>query len=206
MSSFEYNPDHANPILEAGEYDAVILDAEVSKTKKGASKMLVTLKVYDPDGLQPLVSDHITAVPFGLKRLNQLCKVTGVDFGTGIVNPKDFIAKNVHVRLKVNHDATGQYDDQNAVTAYSADQPEPEHAAGTKPKAKAKTNLIGEVAAYAHYVSKIKEQRPDVTDELLMTNWMNACDRLVSGKSKLEFEEADWIKMRAEGPAEFIPF
>ena len=207
--TFSYNPDDAVQIVDAGIYDAVVFDAKAGETKQGASKLEVILKVYDPKGVNPLVTDHIVA-PFGIKRLKQLCEACGVDFASGNLDPKDLVGKNVQVRLRVRTAPTGQFDDQNAVSAYLSDSSlavEVNTAKAGTSKAQPDTSpALDEASAYAGYVQKVREEKPDATDALLMKNFAEACNTLVPSKERAIFTEADWITVRDGGPRAFVPF
>lgn len=121
MANFSFNPSDANPVLPDGEYEAVIFNAETGTTKNGDPKLAVTLKVYEPDGRNPLVTDHIVE-PFGLRRLKRLCGATGVDFDSGEVDPSKLVGQNVRVKLRVRHD--DEYGDSNNVQGYAPDKQE----------------------------------------------------------------------------------
>lgn len=120
MSEFTYDPNEANPVLDPGRYDAVVMAAEVKDTKKGDPMLVVQVKVYDPDGIKPTVFDNITR-PYGIRRLKQLCEVTGVSFDNGSIDPQDLVGQNVVVELRIKKDPNGMYEDANAVVRYEAD-------------------------------------------------------------------------------------
>ena len=226
MTTFTYKPEDANPIVPEGIYDAVVLTAKCGTTKAGDSKIEVCLKVYDPDGVKPLVTDHVTA-PYGIRRLKQLCQATGVNFDSGKVHPLEFVGKNVRVKLRINHDDSGEYEDRNAVATYLPDDggstPNDEEAAKspaptdestqsshtpepTTPLQSGASATAGKREAWQGYRDEIRRDRPDVSAEELLAGFQDACKALLGDKSESEYTEADWSKVRDEGPIIFIPF
>ena len=197
MTKYNYNPDDALQIVPAGNYDAVVFSAKTGETKKGAPKLDMTLKVYDPKGVNPLVRDTIMS-PFGIRRLKQLCEATGVDFSGGEVDPEEFPGKNVQVRLCVRTDPTGQYDDQNSVSAYLSDDVQVISQAASAP-------TVGKREAWMGYCENVRKDVPTAKDELLADNFKAACKTLVGDKPESDYIEADWIKVREEGPKQFLP-
>ena len=206
MTNFSYNPADANPLLPDGEYDGVVFEAKRATTKSGDPKLQITVKAYGPNSVQPPVTDHIVA-PWGVRRLRQLCKATDVNFDSGEVNPADFVGKNLRVRLRVRKDESGEYDDQNEIKAYLPDAGSTASMPTTERNAPAPDDHpLDEAAAFATYVKAVKEIRPDASDEMIMQNFSAACDQLVPGKARNVFTTADWQRVVAEGPGNFIPF
>ena len=185
MSTYKYNPDDANPVLQDGEYDAVIQDAKVGETKKGDPKVQVTVKVYGPNNIRPLVHDHIIA-PYGIRRLKQLCEALGVDFDSGEVDPTKFVGRNLRVQLRTQADDA--FGDRNVVSRYLPD----------------KGDELDEATAYSAYANAVRANHADTTDDLLLKNWSSACDKL--GKPKSQFTSTDWLQVREEANSEFVPF
>lgn len=120
MSHFEYDPNEANPLLDPGRYDAVVMAADARKTKAGDPMLVLQVKVYDPNGVKPTVFDNITR-PYGVRRLKQLCEATGVPFDDGNIEAEDLRGHNIIVELRVKTDPNGVYEDSNAVTRYLPD-------------------------------------------------------------------------------------
>lgn len=228
MTAFQYNKADANPILPEGEYDAVIFRAETGQTKKGDPKLEIIIKIYDADGVRPMVTDNIVA-PFGIRRLKQLCIAVGVDFDAGEVDPSEFVGKNVRVRISVRKDDTGQYDDQNTIRKYMPDETLSTEAAtppasgpavsapstaspATSPTPAAEaatseaTTRVGKRDAWLGYCAAIRKDRPDVAEELLVQNWQDTCRAFFGDKPEEQYTDADWMKIRDEGPGKFIPF
>ena len=206
MTQFTYNTNDAVQLVQEGEYDAVIFTAKTGETKKGDPKLEITSKVYGPEGKAPLVTDNIVS-PFGIHRLKQLCEGTGVEFTKGEVNPQDFVGKNVKVKVVVEHDDTGKYDDRNGIRAYLPDDGSPAPEVVTRPETPTDQSdrSGGKLDAWKGYCDAVRAGKPDVTEELLIKNFQSACKELV-GKSEDQFTEQDWIKVRDEGPKEFVPF
>ena len=214
MSIFNYNPEDANPILPEGEYDAVILEGKTGETKKGDPKLEVTVKAYGESGVQPLVTDHIVS-PYGIRRLKRLCEATGVDFGKGEVDPAEFVGQNLRVRLRVEHDEAGQYDDRNVIAKYLPDQPAQQKTGPQKPVVSGPTEAkpnnadgpkLDEPGAYAAYAEAVRKDRPEATDSLLMQNFGEACNKLVPDKQRSKFTPEDWARVVRDGQREFVPF
>ena len=213
MTPFKYDRNDAVQLIPEGEYEAVIFDAKAGTTKKDDPKLEITSKVYGPENRTPLVTDNIVA-PYGIRRLRQLCESTGVEFNKNEVYPQEFIGKNVKVRVTVQHDDSGKYDDRNAIKAYLPDESSPAPGAVTRPESPSDQpqppptsdpSGIGRAEAWKGYCDAVRAGKPDVTEELLIKNFQSACKELV-GKSEDQFTEQDWIKVRDEGPKEFVPF
>ena len=213
MTQFTYNTNDAVQLVQEGEYDAVIFTAKTGETKKGDPKLEITSKVYGPEGKAPLVTDNIVS-PFGIHRLKQLCEGTGVEFTKGEVNPQDFVGKNVKVRVIVQHDDTGQFEDRNAIRAYLRDGGSPAPEALTRPEVptdKPPSTTVsdphrgGKAEAWKGFCDAVRADQPDTAEELLITNFKLACTDLI-GKPDDQFTEQDWIKVRDEGPKGFVPF
>ncbi|MAG17650.1 MAG: hypothetical protein CMJ21_06225 [Phycisphaerae bacterium] len=206
MTQFTYDTKDAVQIVSQGEYEAVIFSAETGKTKKGDPKLVITSKIYGPEGRSPLVTDNIVS-PYGIRRLKQLCEATGVEFNDGEVNPQDFVGKNVKVKVVVEHDDTGKYDDRNGIRAYLPDDGSPAPEVVTRPETPTDQSdrSGGKLDAWKGYCDAVRKTKPDVEDDLLIKNFQSACKDLV-GKPEDQFTEPDWIKVRDEGPKGFIPF
>lgn len=217
MTTFSYNTADANPILDAGIYDAVILEAKTGETKKGDPKLQVCVKVYGPDKISPLVVDHIMA-PYGIRRLKQLCEATGVDFDGGSVDPADLIGSNVCVKLRIRSDESGEYEDQNDIVAYYPDgrAPRPDQAVAGAPPTDATatprasstppTTDSCEATAFAAFAAAVRADRPDAAETQLKSEFIRICADLVSDKKRTEFTAEDWRQVTTDGPASYIPF
>ena len=216
MSDFNYNTADANPILEPGVYDAVILNAKTGTTKSGDPKMQIDVRIYGPHGVGVLANDHIVA-PWGIRRLRQLCEATGVDFSAGSVNPEDFVGSNVRVKVRIQEDQTGEYEDRNSIVSYQPDQeqaPPPDPAArgggsgtvATHPASGPRASTVDEASAYATFVDAVRSERPNAGDDRLKSEFGRICHELAPDKKLSEFSAEDWARVATEGPKVFIPF
>ena len=194
----------------------MILDAKTGTTKNGDPKMQIDVKVYGPSGISVLANDHIVA-PWGIRRLKQLCQATDVDFGAGRVDPQDFVGTNVRVKLRIQGDETGQYEDRNTVVGYYPDQeqaPRPDPAtcrdasrdAATEPAPPPPTSTVDESSAYAAFVDAVRSERPDAGDDMLKSEFDRSCRDLVPDKKRKEFSVEDWTKVQTEGPKDLPAF
>ena len=54
----------------------------------------------------------------------KLCKVLNLDFESGDVSAESLIGKNVFVKVKIQKDEKGQFDDKNVIAAFADKLPE----------------------------------------------------------------------------------
>lgn len=209
MSQYEFDPNETIVLLPVGEYDAVILKAEAGETRAGDSKIAIMAQVYGRDGDKVTVHDHITT-PWGLRRLRQLCEVCGQDFEAGSVDPSEFVGKNVRVSLGVRTDRSGEFEDQNVIRKYMKDNSAPASQPTSTPQRPTQTQTakeaIGEREAFEAYCEKIRADRPNVEDSYLRENWNRTRKDFFEDKPVTQYTVTDWLKMRDDGPGEFIPF
>lgn len=125
-------PQQAFQVLPAGVYTVMVTDSEVKPTKNGTGQMAVfTLQVVDGEHRGRKVFARINvqnanpqAEQIGQSQLSALCHAAGV---LQIVDTAQLHNRTVRAKVKVRRDQTGQYEDQNEVTAFEAigSQPAP---------------------------------------------------------------------------------
>jgi Protein of unknown function (DUF669) len=107
--------------LPPGEYSAVVIDAGVKTPKSGAGYMLsVQYKVTDGEHegrsvFQTIVFQHLneTAQRIGRSTMKSLCDACGL---RAVVSDTDeFLMKPVRLKLGIEKDKNGVYDDRNRV-------------------------------------------------------------------------------------------
>jgi hypothetical protein len=108
-------------LLPVGDYSAEIVDAVISQPKSGDGHMLsLTWKICDGDYekrqiWQRLCYQHSNPTTQDMARrfLKDLC--TALDINQQITDPEVFKFKPVRVRVGIESDKNGQYDDQNNI-------------------------------------------------------------------------------------------
>lgn len=117
-----FDPKEADAnLLPEAWYDAIVMDAIDTVSKKGNDMMTVTFKIYDDRGLQPLIDRYFVKSQAGLSGLKKLCRAVGVAeevFQGGEVDPMDLRGKPLRVLVKIQKDETGRYDDKNVAAAF----------------------------------------------------------------------------------------
>jgi hypothetical protein len=112
-------------LLQKGDADYEILDAqeEISKTDK--EMLHLKLKVFDATGAQSLVHDYIMLndenFEYKLRHLFYSCGL-GELYETGDVEPFRLLGKCGKLDLGIQADKTGQYSDKNNVKDYLTDE------------------------------------------------------------------------------------
>ncbi len=106
-------------LIPAGEYDAEILYAEDTTSKKSSAEMIkVQLKVYGPTGAPVLIFDYLLdAMPAKIRHCAEACGVLD-RYEAGELNGADIQGAAVRVKVEVQHNETGQYPDKNGIKDY----------------------------------------------------------------------------------------
>jgi hypothetical protein len=151
MNDFYFDPEQQEGssfrLIPIGDYTAEIIDAVISQPRSGDGHMLsLTWKIGDGDYeghqiWQRLCYQHSNPTTQDIARrfLKDLC--TALDINQQITDPEVFKFKPVQVRVGIESDKTGQYDDQNNIkrvhplSSAESEAPAPEKFA-TKPAAK----------------------------------------------------------------------
>lgn len=118
-----YNPEDANANLIPSDtwLDATI-ETAVEKVSKSRNEMIEAgFKVYD-GGKNPTIKHYFVSTAPGM--FKKLCKVLNLDFESGEVSAESLVGKNVCVKIKIQKDETGRYDDKNVIAAFSDKLPQ----------------------------------------------------------------------------------
>ena len=113
MAVFKYDPAQAKSTIPEGEYDAEIVSVETKTSKAGETMLCPVFKVYGPR--EAYITEYIT--PKTLFKLKKLCKVLGLDFG-GELDTDTLNGKSVRVKVGIQVDKTGQYEDRNTISGF----------------------------------------------------------------------------------------
>jgi len=119
-----YNPSDANANLIPSDtwLQATIETAEDKVSKSGNEMIEAGFKVYDMAGKQPTIKHYFVASAPGM--FKKLCNVLGLDFESGYISADSLIGKNVFVKVKIQKDETGRYDDKNVIAAFADKLPD----------------------------------------------------------------------------------
>jgi hypothetical protein len=159
---FYFDPEHQEgsqfKLLPVGDYTAEIIDAVISQPKTGDGHMLsLTWKISDGDHegrqiWQRLCYQHSNPTTQDIARrfLKDLCLALNIN--QQITDPEVFKFKPARVRVGVESDKYGQFDDQNRIKRVHPLSAEPEPPApspkpATKPAPTAKPAAAGPGAA-----------------------------------------------------------
>lgn len=106
-------------LLPEGDYPFEISAAEAKKSKKGNDMMVLTVRVYKPDGKFLLVTDYLMEAL--LYKLLHCCQACGLEdqYNKGELSPEMFIGKTGMLKLKI--DPEGDYPAKNSVKDYIKD-------------------------------------------------------------------------------------
>lgn len=106
-------------LLPEGEYDFDTVGADEAVSKSSGKEMIkLTLKVYAPDGNTTLVYDYLlAALEYKIKHF---CDTAGLqtEYQLGILTADMCLNKSGKVKLVIQKDKTGQYEDKNVVKDY----------------------------------------------------------------------------------------
>ena len=127
-----YNPNDANANLIPNDtWLQATIETAVDKVSKSGNEMIEAgFKVYDESGKQPTIKHYFVSTAPGM--FKKLCKVLGLDFESGDVSAESLIGKNVFVKVKIQKDEKGQFDDKNVIAAFADKLPEGVQAQASK--------------------------------------------------------------------------
>jgi hypothetical protein len=116
----------SSELLPPGEYDAEIVSAEEKQSKSsGADMIALRLKVFGDNGAEATVFDYLLdAVPYKVRHCAEACNLLTA-YEDGQLFAEDIKGKVVRVKLKIEHDKTGNYPDKNAIQDYIVEPTKP---------------------------------------------------------------------------------
>lgn len=119
-----YNPEDANANLIPSEtWLQATIETAVEKVSKSGNEMIEAgFKVYDQAGKQPIIKHYFVSTAPGM--FKKLCKVLSLDFESGCVSAESLVGKNLFVKIKIQKDETGRYDDKNVIAAFADKLPD----------------------------------------------------------------------------------
>ncbi len=119
-----YNPEDANAnLIPSDTWLQATIETAVDKLSKSGNEMIEAgFKVYDEAGKQPTIKHYFVSSAPGM--FKKLCKVLNLDFESGDVSAESLIGKNVFVKVKIQKDEKGQFDDKNVIAAFADKLPE----------------------------------------------------------------------------------
>lgn len=119
-----YNPNDANANLIPNDtWLQATIETAIDKVSKSGNDMIEAgFKVYDEAGKQPTIKHYFVASAPGF--FKKLCKVLNLDFESGEVSAESLVGRNVCVKVKIQKDDTGRYDDKNVIAAFADKLPD----------------------------------------------------------------------------------
>lgn len=119
-----YNPNDANAnLIPSDTWLQATIETAVEKISKGGNEMIEAgFKVYDSAGKQPTIKHYFVSTAPGM--FKKLCKVLNLDFESGNISAESLVGKNLFVKVKIQKDETGRYDDKNVIAAFTDTMPE----------------------------------------------------------------------------------
>jgi hypothetical protein len=118
----------SSELLSPGEYDAEVMTAEEKQSKSGNDMIAMRLKVYGDNGAEASVFDYLLdAVAYKVRHFAEAAGMIDA-YERGELYAEDLVGKVVRVKLKIEHDKTGNYADKNAVQDYIVQAPAPKPA------------------------------------------------------------------------------
>lgn len=120
-----FDPEMANANLIPNDtWLQATIETAVDKVSKSSGLDMIEagFKVYDSSGKKPIIKHYFSAAAPGM--FKKLCKVLGLDFESGEVSAESLIGKNVFVKVKIQKDEKGQFDDKNVIAAFADKLPE----------------------------------------------------------------------------------
>ena len=115
----KFDPAAAVTLIPDGEYDAEIVSAEETKSKKGNDMWKLAVKVWTGGGGPRVIFDYIVN-PGTIYKLKQLASALGKRdlFDSGDMGTQEVTGESVRVSIKTETDKTGQFEDKNVVARY----------------------------------------------------------------------------------------
>ncbi len=112
-----------------GEYSFEVIEAKDSVSKKGNEMIVLSLRLFDNDDADRsrTINDYLMdSIP---AKLRQICVAGGLQgkYESGTILASDFIGICGTLKLKIQHDKTGQYAAQNSVGSYVVNKGDNDH-------------------------------------------------------------------------------
>lgn len=109
-------------LLQPGDYDFEISDAEETVSKAGNSMIKMKVKVFDQLGSYRIVFDYLMeSVAFKLKHAAKSCGLSEA-YDNGELEAYDFINRSGKCKIIIQKDKSGQYPDRNGIADYLVDE------------------------------------------------------------------------------------
>ena len=102
-------------LMDEGSYKGVIEHVESKQSQKGNPMLVVTLRVWNADGLPSELTDYIVSMPSMIWKLRHLCESAGLlkEFEEKKFQPDMLLGKNVMVMIKTQPGKEIPYDKLN---------------------------------------------------------------------------------------------
>ena len=108
-------------MLPEGQYPFEISQAEEKLSKAGNEMIVLTVRVYKPDGTFNLVTDYLMeSMAYKLRHCAEACGLVE-RYESGELDETLFVGKTGTLKLGIQKDKTGQYADRNSVKDYIVD-------------------------------------------------------------------------------------
>lgn len=105
-------------LLPNGIYDFEVFEAADKVSKGGNDMIYLKLKVYTPEGNFRFVDDYLLeAMAFKLRHAAVACGL-GDQYATGTLLASHFVGKSGQVKLRIDVNKDGKYQDKNAIADY----------------------------------------------------------------------------------------
>jgi Protein of unknown function (DUF669) len=109
-------------LLQPGDYDFEVSDAEETISKAGNSMIKMKVKVFDDLGSYRVVFDYLMeSVAYKLKHAAKAVGL-GDAYERGELEAYDFINRSGRCKINIQKDKSGQYPDKNGITDYLVDE------------------------------------------------------------------------------------
>ena len=104
-------------VLPPGEYDVQVEDSKEDLGPKGRYIQMTFQVIGHPGKVWETFSVNSE---FAMSRMKTLAKCAGHPNPSGMRDTAELHGKMVRVKLKIEHDETGKYDDKNRISAFLA--------------------------------------------------------------------------------------
>src|SRR5271170_1515658 len=109
-------------LLQPGDYDFEISDAEETVSGAGNPMIKMKIKVFDHIGSYRIVFDYLVeSMAYKLKHAAKSCGL-GEAYDSGELEAYDFINRSGKCKIIIQKDKAGQYPDKNGISDYIVDE------------------------------------------------------------------------------------